>query len=468
MAPSRKPRIPSLRRHRPSQRAVVTLSGHDHYLGPWPDHAAHPPAESQAAYDRLVAQWLAGSRAAVLTAEEQKRRLLAGLDPDAPPSDLTVGELIAAFWKHAEGYYLHPDGTATGELENFRYSFRPLNHLYGQTPARKLRPSRLKAVRQLMVDGYEHPGYGPQPALARKLINARVARIVRMFKWATEEEVVPARVYLRLRAVRPLQKGRTEARETAKVTPVDRDHVEAVLPLVRPNVAAMIRLQLLSGMRPGEVCRLRLSELDRSGPVWFYRPARHKTAHRGRERVIALGPKAQALLLDWVRIRCPLCGWEGRPPRLGCRDGALCGPCADRVDEQETAGPRQRVEVQRADACLFSPRQDREERFEDQRAKRRSQVQPSQGCRKTANPKRAPGESYTPTNYNNAIRRACVKAGVSAWHSNRLRHTHATEVRRLYGLEGSQVALGHAKADVSQLYAQRDLGLAARIAREVG
>ena len=49
-------------------------------------------------------------------------------------------------------------------------------------------------------------------------------------------------------------------------------------------------------------------------------------------------------------------------------------------------------------------------------------------------------------------------------------HTHAvaTAVRRRYGLEAAQVALGHSKADVTQVYAERDQGLAERIAREIG
>jgi hypothetical protein len=29
--------VPSLRRHKPSGRAIVTLSGKDRYLGPWPN-----------------------------------------------------------------------------------------------------------------------------------------------------------------------------------------------------------------------------------------------------------------------------------------------------------------------------------------------------------------------------------------------------------------------------------------------
>ena len=42
------------------------------------------------------------------------------------------------------------------------------------------------------------------------------------------------------------------------------------------------------------------------------------------------------------------------------------------------------------------------------------------------------------------------------WAPNRLRHTRATEVRKQFGLEAAQVILGHAKADVTQVYAERD------------
>ena len=54
------------------------------------------------------------------------------------------------------------------------------------------------------------------------------------------------------------------------------------------------------------------------------------------------------------------------------------------------------------------------------------------------------------------------------WHPNQLRHTFATEVRQAYGLEAAQVLLGHARADVTQVYAERDLALAVRVATEVG
>jgi hypothetical protein len=49
-------RTPSLRQHKPSGLAVVTLNGKDHYLGPWPAGQRKPPREAQDTYDRLIAE----------------------------------------------------------------------------------------------------------------------------------------------------------------------------------------------------------------------------------------------------------------------------------------------------------------------------------------------------------------------------------------------------------------------------
>lgn len=49
-----------------------------------------------------------------------------------------------------------------------------------------------------------------------------------------------------------------------------------------------------------------------------------------------------------------------------------------------------------------------------------------------------------------------------------LRQAAATEIRRRVGLEAAHIILGHANADVTQVYAERDLAAASRIAAEVG
>lgn len=90
-------------------------------------------------------------------------------------------------------------------------------------------------------------------------------------------------------------------------------------------------------------------------------------------------------------------------------------------------------------------------------------------------------ERYTKDSYGRAIRRAVERlnkrrtdehgsevALLPSWSPNQLRHSAATEIRKKFGVEGAQVILGHASADVTQVYAERDQKLAAEIARTLG
>jgi len=54
------------------------------------------------------------------------------------------------------------------------------------------------------------------------------------------------------------------------------------------------------------------------------------------------------------------------------------------------------------------------------------------------------------------------------WAPNQLRHAAGTEIRKRFGLEGTQVALGRSKANVTEIYAERDLSKAMEIARQAG
>ena len=45
---------------------------------------------------------------------------------------------------------------------------------------------------------------------------------------------------------------------------------------------------------------MRPSEIDRSTDVWRYWPQSHKMEHKNRQRVILIGPKAQAILLPYL------------------------------------------------------------------------------------------------------------------------------------------------------------------------
>jgi integrase len=76
--------------------------------------------------------------------------------------------------------------------------------------------------------------------------------------------------------------------------------------------------------------------------------------------------------------------------------------------------------------------------------------------------------SVTRDGYRRAVTRACKRAGVAEWAPNQLRHSLATEVRSKFGLETAQVLLGHSNADVTQVYAERDLAKARAAARRIG
>ena len=333
----RRSNVPSYRLHKQSGQAVVTLrdalSGrrHDVLLGP------HGSPASRAEYARVVGEW-----------EACGRRLAA---PSADASDVTVNELILAFLTYADDHYSE-EGR---EVVQFKLSLRPLRELYGPTPACRFGPKAVKAVRQAMIDS----------GLCRNVVNRRVGRIKTLFKWATEEELIPGDVYGALRAVRGVAPNAPGVRQTAPVAPAFWEDVLPALPFCPPPVAAMLELQWLAGMRSGEVRRVRTMDLDRGDPAaWTYRPGSdagphgaHKNAWRGQDRVVSLGPQVRRGPDALVAARRP----GGLPIQPGPRRGG-----AER---------------------------------DARRAARRSPTTPSQRRRKAKKRRRPPGRLYTTDGY---------------------------------------------------------------------
>ncbi|NQV27561.1 MAG: tyrosine-type recombinase/integrase, partial [Rhodopirellula sp.] len=75
---------------------------------------------------------------------------------------------------------------------------------------------------------------------------------------------------------------------------------------------------------------------------------------------------------------------------------------------------------------------------------------------------------YRKDSYCRAITRACERAGVERWTPRQLRHSRATLIRELYGVEAAQVILGHSSAKVTEIYAERDFKKAADIMKKIG
>ena len=120
------------------------------------------------------------------------------------------------------------------------------------------------------------------------------------------------------------------------------------------------------------------------------------------------------------------------------------------------------------DAYLFSPRDTMRDLAYEKRRLRKSPLTPSQRKRDAAPPRREYADHYEPTAYARAISRAAKRAGVEHWAPNQLRHLYATEIRAKYGLEASQIMLGHANANVTQIYAERDFAKMLEVAKAEG
>ncbi|MCA8994174.1 MAG: hypothetical protein KDA88_19495 [Planctomycetaceae bacterium] len=210
----RKSKVPSYSHHKASGRAVVRIGGRDHYLG------AYGSDESHAAYARLIAEWRFQKKAA----REKPKSL-----PTPSRTIMTVSEVMVKYRDFAIGYYTK-NGEPNKEFVEMRIALKPVRELYGDTPACDFGPLKLQAVRQKMIDD----------GLSRGVINNRINRIRRFFKWSVAEELVPPSVMEGLRAVAGLKRGRTNAREAKPVQPVPDEFVDAVLPYVAPPVAAMI------------------------------------------------------------------------------------------------------------------------------------------------------------------------------------------------------------------------------------
>jgi integrase len=332
---------PKFCHHGAKNLGYVTLNSHEHYLGHWPaSRGKKPPPDVQAAYDELIAKWLFHGRQL----------------PDERPL-LTVNDVVLAHVKWAETHYF-PRRQKDDQNRFIRYAVAVVRESFGKTPVIEFGPKKLKAVRQAMVE----------LDWCRNTVNAQIDRVKRMFKWAVAEEMIPGEVYHALRTVEGLRRGTPGVRETEPIKPVSTEIIETILPFLQPVMGAMVRVQLLTGMRPGELCQLRANDIDTTDPssVWLFRPKQHKTQHHGRDRVVSIGPQAQEILRPYIEA---------------------------------------------GEEYVFSPQAAELVRNGERRANRKSPMTPSQAARRPKeNPKRPKRKRYDETSYRNAIYRACDRA----------------------------------------------------------
>lgn len=402
-----KAKAPS-RRYHISGQSVVTIAGRDIYLG------LHDSPESIARYAVLIDLYQRNNLRLPDDFEPgqldiQAAKLIGQQSPQAVASDqsaapILVRHITASYRDHAQTRYRENPA----ELARIDRLCDQIDQHDGDVQGEEYGPLRLQRQRQRWVD----------EGLSRCYVNRLVNIVKRIWRYAVSQELVNASTWERLRSVEALREGETNAPETEPTAPVDLEIVRATARHLSPVIRAMIRVQVATGMRPSEVCKMRPCDIDRTKDIWVYKLAKHKTSKRRKIRQVPLIGDARAAVEDYLN-RAP-------------------------------------------DAYLFSPA----ESMAWHRAVKTSKRKTPPSCgnvvgsnRKQA-PKKKPGQCFDHTSYRGAIQRAAKNANVEIWHPYQLRHLTATMIRDALGLEHAQAALGHSSISMTELYAKLALSKA--------
>jgi len=375
-----------------SKYAVVYYRGKPHYLG------LYGSPESQIAYQRFLEEIQANPGASLPSGEK----------------NITLSELSAAFLDHAEANF---DATEYRHCRVIILDF--LNELYGDgTLVDKFKPSCLKLVRKKMIQSRR---------FCRKIVNRYTFRIISIFAWGVENDLVQESVWLALKSVKSLPEGYPGTFDNAERQPVPDDVVKRTLPFMPPTLRAMVQLQRILGMRPNEIFKMRVGDIDtkRGNGLWYYVPSSYKTARFVGKIVFPLGKPEQELIAPYL---------EGKTP----------------------------------EQSVFSPRKAIAERNVEKRANRKTKLTPSQITREKSRASKPSRHSdfYNQYSYRQAIKYAIDKGNrqlkegeteIIHWFPYQLRHSASTAAELEHSDEDAQAMLGHKNVNMTKRYSKTQL-----------
>jgi integrase len=240
-------------------------------------------------------QWAYFGQWGTEEANERYRRFCAAWSsPNSHPEMARpyIAEFVEAWLDHCQANYVKFD-RQTSEYHIQRSAMSFLLSLYGSEYVQDFSLTKLEAVRNAMI----------KQQYVRDTINGYISRIIRAFRWGVGRKFVPPSVLHECESIQHLKAGRANVPESKKVTSAPIKLIRMVQDHFRGSasttmLADMIELQLLTGMRPSDVCGMRWEDLDRSENVWVYRVCLevNKTTHMEKPRIVMLGPKAQAIV----------------------------------------------------------------------------------------------------------------------------------------------------------------------------
>jgi integrase len=266
------------------------------------------------------------------------------------------------------------------------------------------------------------------------MVNDYIRRIVSIFEWGVENELVQETTYRTLKTVKALPEGHPGTFENPAREHVPDEVIKRTLPFMPPTVSAMVQVQRLTGCRPGEIFNMRVGEIDKTTDpeLWLYRLPHHKTEKKTkRKKVIPLGKPEQTLIAPYL---------EGKT----------------------------------AEQAVFSPKAAKLEQIIDKWANRKTEPTPSQVAQHEKQIANLTGkEFYHKDTYRLAIEYAIDKANktlpddekIEHWIPYQIRHTAATAMEVEVGLEGSQTLLDHESPNTTKRYAHGRLEKQKALAR---
>ena len=387
-----------------------------------------PPTAFTSPPARPLSPWTAGISTSAGTAPRRAGPSMTGSwpsgsptadgSPSRPRTRVPTSPSTSCCWPTsaiADAYYVK-NGKPTVEPGNIRLALRPLRQLYGHTPAREFGPLALKAVRQAMIDaglcriGDQQAGRPDRPGVQ---VGRRGGDGPAVRPSGPPDGPGPPPGPVR------------RSRESEPVKPVPEAFVDAIRPHVSRQVWAMVELQRLTGMRPGEVCSMRTSDLDTLGPGL------------GSTRPRATRPSITAGSGHLSRPAGP-----SRPPAVA--PGRLSLPVLARRRRWPSGGA-------------------------EHAAARKTPVQPSQQNRAKAAPRKVPGTRYTVESYRRAIANA-LQAGPASRAG--IRTSSATTRRPGSARSSAWTSPGPSSAIrspvVTEVYAELDGAKAAEAMGRVG
>lgn len=412
-------KLPEVRLHKRSGNGRVFLNGREHWVG------RYGSPEAKARYAELIAAYVTSGGTSIEATQATPPR------PAPLAADLTVGELAVKWMR---------------DIENTRPDYKQSSLWHGAVAAsRAIRPfatmsvtefgSRaLLDVQRLLIETPipPRPKRGRPKATAkpqyrtRRYINDVIGRVRQMFHWGVLRELVPDDRVKALEIVPALAYGTTKAKESKARKPVRPSIVKATLPHLTAEMADLVWFMRLTGCRPSEAARMKLCRIrDRDKPVWRYVPKRHKTSHKGKQRHIPIGPKAQAIILAHT---------AGRDPR-------------EHVFTPQRSVPQRKP---RNGVISIEPRK----------------------------PSPRVGAKFKKDAILRSVHRAIEKANKAAgangqpplphWTPYQLRYTRLREIRKQEGREAARAVAGHSRATMTDHYAPANWSRAAKAAKRSG